>query len=110
MNLSSQATSAKEVHKALAMRLAKREISDEVLQSVSNRIVHEGLKVVGLDFCPYGICIDYFSDRRISTDNLLADKPFRFVKVFTHGILADDLWRVQVEMHVPEIADMRVRG
>ncbi len=53
-------TSAKEVQKALAMRLAHRELKDDVISAVSKRIVRDGLKVGGLDFCPYGICIDYF--------------------------------------------------
>ena len=110
MHLSSNSTSAKEVHKALAMRLAKRDINDDVLQSITSRIVHDGLKIGGLDFCPYGICIDYYADQRIRLDDLIAEKTFRAVKVFTHGILVDDLWRIQVEMHLPELAEYGVRG
>lgn len=110
MQLTSNATSAKDLHKALAMRLAKRDISDDVLQSISKRIVYDGLKIGGLDFCPYGICIDYYTDQRIRLDDYLTEKIIRSVKVFTHGILVDDLWRFQVEMHVPELAEYGVRG
>ena len=103
-------TTEKEVHKALAMRLAKRDISDKVLASAASKITKNGLKVGGVDFCPYGICIDYYIDKKFSVDELLADSVFRAVKIFPYGILVDDLWRVQMEMHVPELAEMRVRG
>ena len=97
-------TSAKEVQKALALRLAHRELKDDVISAVSKRIVRDGLKVGGLDFCPYGICIDYFGTSLEPIEKLFRREKFRLVKVFTHGILADDLYRVQVEMHVPELA------
>ncbi len=98
-----KATSAKELQKALARRLAHREIKDDVIASVAKRMVKDGLKIGGFDFCPYGICIDYFSDRPVSIDSYLKGSILRAVKLFPYGILVDDLWRMQVEMHVPEL-------
>lgn len=98
------ATSAKDIQKALAKRLAHRELEDDVIAAISKRIVRDGLKIGGVDFCPYGICIDYFSDRRILVDKIVASEKYRVVRLFPYGILVDDLWRLQVEMHVPELA------
>ena len=100
-------TTAKDAHKALAKRLAHRELKDDVIAAVSKRIVRDGLKIGGVDFCPYGICIDYFSDKLISVDKLVVGGKYRAVRLFPYGILVDDLWRVQVEMHVPELAGGR---
>jgi hypothetical protein len=97
-------TSAKDIQKALAKRLAHREVGDEVIAAVSKRIVRDGLKIGGVDFCPYGICIDYFSVNRILVDKILQGEKYRVVRLFPYGILIDDLWRLQVEMHVPELA------
>jgi hypothetical protein len=98
------ATSTKEIQKALAKRLAHRELKDDVIVAISKRIVRDGLKIGGVDFCPYGICVDYFSDRRILVDKLVVGEKYRAVRLFPYGILVDDLWRVQVEMQVPELA------
>jgi hypothetical protein len=97
-------TSAKDIHKALAKRLAHRDVGDEVIAAVSKRVVRDGLKIGGVDFCPYGICIDYFSDKRILVDKIMQTEKYRVVRLFPYGILVDDLWRLQVEMHVPELA------
>jgi hypothetical protein len=98
------ASTAKEVTKALAKRLAHRELKDDVITAISKRIVQDGLKIGGFDFCPYGICIDYFSDKRILVDKITLGEKYRVVRLFPYGILVDDLWRMQVEMHVPELA------
>jgi len=104
-------TSSKELMIALATRLAKREIPEDRLEAAAKRIVRDGLKIGGVDFCPYGICIDYFGwGDRVSLDAVLKDTTFRVVKLFPYGILVDDLFRVQVEMHIPELAEHGVRG
>lgn len=98
------ASTAKDVQKALAKRLAHRELKDDVIAAVTKRIVREGLKIGGFDFCPYGICIDYFADKRILVDKVMGGEKYRVVRLFPYGILVDDLWRLQVEMQVPELA------
>ena len=105
-----QATTHSDIHKALAKRLARRDISDDVIAATTKRMVKDGLKIGGFDFCPYGICIDYFSDRRILVDHLLQDDIFRVVRLFPYGVIAADLFRLQVEMHVPELAEIGFRG
>lgn len=97
------ATTSKDVQKALARRLARRELKDDTIAAIAKRIVHDGLKIGGVDFCPYGICIDYFSDKRILVDKLMTGEKYRVVRLFPYGILVDDLWRMQVEMKVPEL-------
>lgn len=103
-------TSTKELHKALAVRLAKKKIPDDVLARVAERAARNGLKVGGVDFCPYGICIDYFADRTFSIDEFIRGEKYRAVKLFPYGILVDDLFRVQVEMHVPELSEYGMPG
>jgi hypothetical protein len=97
------ASTAKDVQKALAKRLAHRELKDELITTIAKRIVRDGLKIGGVDFCPYGICVDYFSDKRILVDKLMVGEKYRAVRLFPYGILVDDLWRLQVEMQVPEL-------
>lgn len=98
------ATSAKDIQKALAKRLAHRDLPDAAITAISKRVVKDGLKVGGFDFCPYGICVDYFADKRILVDKVLGGEKYRAVRLFPYGILVDDLWRMQVEMQVPELA------
>ena len=105
-----QSTSHQDMNKVLAIRLAKRDISDDVIAAMSKRIVKDGLKIGGIDFCPYGICIDYFSDQRIRLDDLFIDDKFRVVRLFPYGVIAADLFRLQVELHVPELAEIGFRG
>ncbi len=105
-----ETTSAKDLHKAMAKRLAHRKIADDVLEKVSARVARNGLKVGHIDFCPYGICIDYFCEKTVSIDELLLSEKYRVVKLFPYGIPVDDLFRIQVEMHVPELAEHGLRG
>jgi hypothetical protein len=105
-----ETTSAADIQKALAVRLAHRKISDEIVKKVADRVAKNGLKVGGVDFCPYGICIDYFADRRFSLDEFMRDDKFRVVKLFPYGIPVEDLFRVQVEMHIPELAEFGLHG
>jgi len=103
-------TSPKDIQKALASRLARRKISDDVVEKISHRVAQNGLQVGSMNFCPYGICIDYFTDTKISLDELISVEKFRAIKMFPYGILVDDLFRVQVEMHIPELAEHELFG
>lgn len=103
-------TSPEEIQKALAKSLARYKIRDDVIAKVSHRVARNGLKVAKVVFCPFGICIDYYSEGKISLDELVASEKFRAVKLFPYGILVDDLFRLQVEMHVPELAEHGLNG
>jgi hypothetical protein len=103
-------TTAAQMQKALAARLARSEIPDAVVTRIAKRIAAAGLKVSRIDFCPYGICIDYFWDKRILVDKLIANERFRAVKLFPYGILVDDLWHVHAEMAVPELNELGFGG
>jgi hypothetical protein len=103
-------TSPREIHKALAERLAHRRIGDDVLKKVSDQISRNGLKVGGMDFCPYGICVDYFSDKMFSVDELVRDMTYRELRLFVYGIPVDDLFRLRLEVRVPELQGVGVGG
>ena len=100
----------KDVRKALAQRLARYKISDAAVERISDRVIREGAKIGRWDFCPYGICVDYFSDKRIVVDKLLGSERFRVVKLFPYGVPVDDLWHLHAEVEIPELAEARVGG
>ena len=97
-----ETTGPAEVHKALATQLAHHKISDDVLRKVADRIAKNGFKIGRFDFCPDGICIDYFAEREFSIDEFAGGIKYRELRLFPYGILVDDLFRVRVEVHVPE--------
>ena len=101
-------TSVKDVQKSIAKRLARHDVRDDVVAKVAQRVAKNGLKVGYVDFCPYGICVDYFSENRFSIDEFVADDRYRAVKLFPYGILVDDLFQIRVEMQVPELDDFRM--
>ena len=96
-------TVAREVHKALAARLAARDIPDDVLKSISKRLAIADLTIGGVDFCPYGICIDYFSEKPVALDRLNDLGRYRALRLFPWGIIDPDIFRVNVEVHIPEL-------
>lgn len=97
----------KDVQKALAQRLARYKISDAAVARIADRVIKDGVKIGRWDFCPYGICIDYFADKRILVDKLFASDRTRVVKLFPYGIPFDDFWHVHAEIEVPELAEAR---
>lgn len=103
-------TSTAEIQKALAGRLARAKIDDDVIAKVATRVAKNGLKVGGMDFCPYGICIDYFCDKRLSIDELLVNEKYRAVRLFPYGVLANDLFQIKVELQAPELNEVGFRG
>lgn len=100
----------KDIQKALATRLARYKVSDAVVSQIAGRVIKEGLRIGRWDFCPYGICIDYFSDKRVIIDRLFTDDRYRVIKLFPYGVPVDDFWHVQAEMELPELADARFGG
>ena len=105
-----KATAPQSMQTALYVRLARRKIRDLFLEKVTHRIAKSGLKVGRAGFCPFGICIDYYFDSKISVDGPISHNKYRAVKLFPYGILVDDLFRLQVEMHVPELAKHGLHG
>jgi hypothetical protein len=102
-------TSNRAMHKALASRLAARDIPDDVLKSLADRLTIDDLTVGGIDFCPYGICIDYFSEKPVEVATFAPLGKYRELRLFPWGILDDELWRVRLEVQVPELQNVRVR-
>jgi len=98
------------VHKAIASRLASYKLDDNAVSGIVRRIVKEGLKIKRIDFCPYGICIDYFGDERIRIDKLFDSDKFRVIRLFPYGIPVDDLFHLKIEMEIPELGGGQVRG
>jgi hypothetical protein len=97
------------VRLALARRVAERDVPDEIVGSVVDRIssFHEEVPVRRLDICAYGICLDYFIDVGDWPDRILRlldlGSPFRKFEIFPYGILVDDLLHVHIEHRFDEL-------
>ncbi len=102
-------TSARAVHMALADRLASRDIPDDVLKVISDRLTIEDMTIGGVDFCPYGICIDYFSEKPLVLEAFKGLGRYRELRLFPWGIIDPEIWRARVEVQVPELQKFGVR-
>jgi hypothetical protein len=99
-------TSAKDMQKALAKRLARHSVEDEVVAKVARHVARNGLRVGRFDICPYGICIDYFGDRQISLDEFIGQDDFRSVRILCHGIPPlDDFMQITAEFEINEFVE-----
>ncbi|MDQ4124813.1 MAG: hypothetical protein M3134_04315 [Actinomycetota bacterium] len=97
------------IRKALAVAVARRDISEDVVDSIAERLSKTAAAAEGirrLDVCTYGICIDYFvgPDRwRDVLNELINERSVRRIELFPWGILDPDLFQVHVEHQVDEL-------
>lgn len=96
------------IRKALAQSVARRDVSDDVVDSIAERLANgvaaEGIK--RLDVCTYGICVDYFvgPDRwRDILNKLVGQRTVRRVETFPWGIIEPDLVQIHVEHEIEEL-------
>jgi hypothetical protein len=89
--------------KTIASKLASYKIDERTLNDVAKRILKEKLKIKRIDLCPYGICIDYFTDERPPFDKLFERDRVRSLHVFPYGIPFDDLFHLKLELEIPEL-------
>lgn len=97
------------VRTTLARAIATRDLPDDIVKSVAERLVDLSVDspIRRFDVCSHGICVDYLVEIDRWKDILLqiADKGrFHEIKLFPWGILQDDLMQIQVEHEVPELA------
>jgi len=102
-------TSARAMHMALADRLASRDIPDDVIKTLADRLTIDDMTIGGVDFCPYGICIDYFSEKPVVLEAFKGLGRYRDLRLFPWGIIDPEIWRARVEVQVPELQKFGVR-
>lgn len=97
------------IRKALALAVARRDVPDELVDSIADRLAKgsaaEGIR--RLDVCTYGICVDYFvgPDRwRDVLNELINERTIRRIETFPWGIIDPDLIQIRVEHQVDELA------
>lgn len=96
------------IRKALALAVARRDISDDVVDSIAGQLSKAGAidGIRRLDLCTYGICLDYFvgPDRwRDVLEGLLNQRTVRRVEMFPWGIIDPDLIQIKVEHQIDEL-------
>ena len=94
---------AKELSDRMSQRLASFKIGDEAISRLANRVLVDGLSIVKIDPCIYGICIDYYTDRVPKLDNIFREKDIARVEVFPYGIIDWDRFHVRVGFNVAEL-------
>ena len=100
----------KEVATAMAKQLANFKLSDDVIKTLAERVVIEGLSVGRFNPCIYGICIDYFTDKMPDLSRLNVKQRVRKWEVFPYGIIDWDRFHVRVSFNVDQLAGKGLTG
>jgi hypothetical protein len=95
---------SKEVAAGLSKQLATFKLGDEVIKSLAERVVIEGLFIGRFNPCIYGICVDYFTDKMPQFNELNVKERVRKWEVFPYGIIEWDRFHIQVAFDVDELA------
>jgi hypothetical protein len=95
---------------SISKKLARYEIDERTVTAIVKRISKTGLELTKLDFCPYGICLDYFGKDKAAIVQLLDSEKLRVAKLFPYGVPVDDLYHLHVEMEIPELVGRGIRG
>lgn len=94
---------AKQLSARMSRRLANFQLSDAVINGLSERVLIDGLSIARFDPCIYGICIDYFSDKMPRLDVLTPKHNVAKWEVFPYGIINWDRFLVRVAFQVDEL-------
>src|SRR5215212_9987103 len=95
---------SKEVAAGMSRQLANFKLGDDVIKSLADRVIIEGLAIGRFNPCIYGICIDYFSDKFPRLDMLTAKHRVAKWEVFPYGIIDWDRFHIRVAFNVDELA------
>ncbi len=103
------AVSDKAMRLALARAVASRKVPNQVVAKVAKRLSASKLDIRGIDICVYGICLDYIIDRKdwweVMPDIMtVPGTRIRDIHVFPWGIPVPDIFHVQVEHEIEELA------
>ena len=101
---------SRELSARMSKRLANFKLSDDVIKSLADRVLIDGLSIARFDPCIYGICIDYFSDRMPNLERFGPKLGIAKWEVFPYGIIDWDRFHVQIAFNVDEIADKAIPG
>lgn len=101
---------SKEVATGLSRQLANFKMSDDVIKSLADRVIIEGLSIGRFNPCMYGICVDYFSDKFPRLDGLTAKHFVAKWEVFPYGIIDWDRFHVRVSFNVDQLAGKGLTG
>src|SRR5829696_7650108 len=90
------------VQAALSRAIARRDVPDEVIDSVVRTLtdLHMKYPIRWIDVCVYGICIDQFIEPDRFPEliaDLIHSGPIRKIDLFPWGIINPDLIQVHIE-------------
>ncbi len=97
----------------LSRRLANYQLDDKVIASIADRVILDGAQIARFNVCMYGICVDYFTDKRPVLDMLDHGRGVVRWEVFPYGILEWDRFRIRVAFEVDQLegkGQMRALG
>ena len=86
----------------MSKRLASYKLADGVVKRLVDRVLIEGLEIVRIDPCIYGICVDYWTKELPRPDFNIKSGISKW-EVFPYGILVWDLFHVRVAFEVNEL-------
>ena len=100
---------AKEVNVALARAVAGRNVSAKAVSAAAGRLAKIKPTIHGIDICKYGICLDYWltaDQLRERIGDIIQVEGGRIgdIKVFKYGIIDPEIFHVQAEVDLEEIA------
>ena len=99
----------KELYLALSKKISQKEIPDEVIEKTVEKLAISKEKILRIDVCTYGICLDYklFGDTPSIYERIgnifLEDIVCRDINIFPFGIPFPNILDIKVVYHVPEI-------
>jgi hypothetical protein len=96
------AVSAEDLSSRMSKRLAAYELADGVIKRLVDRALIDGLDIVRIDPCIYGICIDYTTNDLPRLDVGIKSGITKW-EVFPYGIIDWDHFHVKVAFQVDEL-------
>lgn len=93
---------AKDLSGRMSKRLATYKLSDATIKRLVDRVLIDGLDIVRINPCIYGICVDYWTKEPPRFD-LGIDRGIAKWEVFPYGIIDWDRFHVQIAFEVNEL-------
>ena len=94
--------SAQDLPGWMSKRLASYKLADGVVKRLVDRMLIDGLEIVRIDPCLYGICVDYWTKELPRPDFSIKQGISKW-EVFPYGIIVWDLFHVRVAFEVNEL-------
>jgi hypothetical protein len=94
--------SAEDLSGRMSKRLASYKLADGVVKRLVDRVLIDGLEIVRIDPCIYGICVDYWT-KDLPRPDFSIKRGISKWEVFPYGIIVWDLFHVRVAFEVNEL-------